>query len=1241
MKNYRIGNTITVKWTLKTEDGSPYALDAQSIELYATSPNHKTKIKDFTTSNNVLTWIFGGDDQKYLGPYTLTLVQNRGKVGMVTVDSCDAFCLVQWSCLSGGSDSPNVDTESINLESTVSLSQVGLSPEVQEAIDETITEYNVSARFPTDGIDGTNRYTLETAIAKIPDSLRTVGIKCSFLNDDGEPETWIWQGGGFSVTDSWMRIQVDIDSELNADSDNPVANRAVARAIQSLSTIAYRINPSEEIVFPRSKHLFFKRDGEFGYIYDDISCGSLYPIQIGPNIPLHYSGRISAMACILEYDENFNIVKIWNAESSPDLANEQGYILSLDFTTTENTKYIDVCAISEPLSLTYTGEGELTYYLGIRDKKTDISNLEKSISSIQKDVSEINSNGLFKDKIDISRYQAGQVSVQDDIISIQPSASMSYAKIDVTQIPYIETSSNIQLNTVSFYITDSENRIIKRTHSNGNFSEGSKLFMPENSTWLYISREVPAEDIYLPPVEYTKSIYSQWAGISYDKTRFTGDNFNGSEFQMISQAGQSWAVSFADTVASCAIYVNEGDIISASGVIGLNNARAFVVLDVNNKVTRFADSGQALSDYKLTIQKDEKIVLFQTNVNALNDITIDIQRNRYRQDNNIVRVLSISNSYGCDALGYAPEVLKSMGITNYEFGIAYHARASINDHYNNRAQAFYTYYYTEEGVWKQSTGKSLNDILNAAAWDYIVFQHGSGDSGKIATYENLQALIQYCLDNNNQQHEIKIAFNMTQPYAEGYSGLSGYGSQETMYLDIINAMKWMKNTMGLKIIPTGIAVQIARTTSLNSYGKYGSQLTSDGTHLDDGIGRLLASYVWITSLLGIEVWSSEYYPQYPLDMTIPDGPRQDFVNVTEEMAFIAKECASRAIAIADDVFSGIALNWYMPDLIYAVKGVETSIYLADITNLNDNAPEYTISAKPDFGKIDGNRFYFTPTEVGEEEITFNMWRGENKISQHKLRIAVIDNVINVAKLIVCIGDSITENKNMAYYIQTGLESVLTEGSLQPTFVGTQGGVSGMAGKPTKHEGWYGRTYSWLATSNESPLVNPDTGKIDIAHYKTTLSIEGEIHAVSLAAGFNDCASMDSALSGFQAMQSIIAAFKEAYSDTKFVVQLVTYPAKGNVLQPEGEERQEKKNYLSYFRRLCLDAYGNNQDPNIIIGNMGICYDRWYAYPRQKQKPSQFYENDLIEVVTDRVHPTEEGTNEMAYGLIPGIVKILQ
>ena len=53
-------------------------------------------------------------------------------------------------------------------------------------INKITTEYNVSLFHPTEGIDGGNKYTLETAIAKVPAELRNVGIKCSFLDDAGQ-----------------------------------------------------------------------------------------------------------------------------------------------------------------------------------------------------------------------------------------------------------------------------------------------------------------------------------------------------------------------------------------------------------------------------------------------------------------------------------------------------------------------------------------------------------------------------------------------------------------------------------------------------------------------------------------------------------------------------------------------------------------------------------------------------------------------------------------------------------------------------------------------------------------------------------------------------------------------------------------------------------------------------------------------------------------------------------------------
>ena len=66
-----------------------------------------------------------------------------------------------------------------------------------------IGEINVSNLYPTGGSDGTNKYTLETAVAKIPTDLRVVGIKCSFLDEGGELESWEYKGGTFTAVGSW------------------------------------------------------------------------------------------------------------------------------------------------------------------------------------------------------------------------------------------------------------------------------------------------------------------------------------------------------------------------------------------------------------------------------------------------------------------------------------------------------------------------------------------------------------------------------------------------------------------------------------------------------------------------------------------------------------------------------------------------------------------------------------------------------------------------------------------------------------------------------------------------------------------------------------------------------------------------------------------------------------------------------------------------------------------------------
>ena len=108
-------------------------------------------------------------------------------------------------------------------------------PDLKVSTSKLIEEINVSKLFPTGGIDGSNKYTLETAIAKIPKSLQTVGIKCSFLGEDGELETWVWHGGAFLHAGSWTRSDITAVNE-KIDSQKEEVDAARDEALEAINS---------------------------------------------------------------------------------------------------------------------------------------------------------------------------------------------------------------------------------------------------------------------------------------------------------------------------------------------------------------------------------------------------------------------------------------------------------------------------------------------------------------------------------------------------------------------------------------------------------------------------------------------------------------------------------------------------------------------------------------------------------------------------------------------------------------------------------------------------------------------------------------------------------------------------------------------------------------------------------------------------------------------------------------------
>ena len=75
----------------------------------------------------------------------------------------------------------------------------GMFGDIVERMKLSTAEFNVSVFYPTSGISGGNKYTLETAIVQVPAELRTDGLTVSFINSDGDTEKWEFSGGSWSV----------------------------------------------------------------------------------------------------------------------------------------------------------------------------------------------------------------------------------------------------------------------------------------------------------------------------------------------------------------------------------------------------------------------------------------------------------------------------------------------------------------------------------------------------------------------------------------------------------------------------------------------------------------------------------------------------------------------------------------------------------------------------------------------------------------------------------------------------------------------------------------------------------------------------------------------------------------------------------------------------------------------------------------------------------------------------------
>ena len=108
---------MKIRWAILT-GGEPEPLAGRDLTLEISSGNRVRTTLSFVADGNVAEFVFEGSEQRYVGPYTVTMWENLGKEGQTVVDRCDAFCLVARSCEeaeSGSAEDPGLEIESLDL----------------------------------------------------------------------------------------------------------------------------------------------------------------------------------------------------------------------------------------------------------------------------------------------------------------------------------------------------------------------------------------------------------------------------------------------------------------------------------------------------------------------------------------------------------------------------------------------------------------------------------------------------------------------------------------------------------------------------------------------------------------------------------------------------------------------------------------------------------------------------------------------------------------------------------------------------------------------------------------------------------------------------------------------------------------------------------------------------------------------------------------------------------------------
>ena len=273
------------------------------------------------------------------------------------------------------------------------------------------------------------------------------------------------------------------------------------------------------------------------------------------------------------------------------------------------------------------------------------------------------------------------------------------------------------------------------------------------------------------------------------------------------------------------------------------------------------------------------------------------------QDPDTLRILAVGNSFSDDGTEYIPGLLEAAGIHNVIVARLYIGGCSLERHCREYAEGTrdYVYYKSTDNKWTTvSKNATILDGLKDEPWDIITVQEVSNHSGTYDTYQAWAPKLISIIRNEALNPKAAIVWHMTWAYASN----SDHGAfplydrdQGKMYNAILDCVKRARKDFNVPVvIPSGVAVQIARETRLNNQDRVPAtskvyQLTRDGFHLSRQHGRYIAACTWFEALIKPVLGKSVKGNGYLLEDTE--------YSITKKDARLCHKCAVKAVSAFD------------------------------------------------------------------------------------------------------------------------------------------------------------------------------------------------------------------------------------------------------------------------------------------------------------------------------------------------------